>query len=69
MLIRVKYVDNRFDMVRPEILNQLLDSGDILEFRRIDGWIAAGNSNLRRQKGGSYSGPERRKRVPSIESL
>jgi hypothetical protein len=61
MLIRVKYVDNRFDMVRPEILNQLLDSGDVLEFRRMDGWIAAGNKDLRRKNGGSYFGPERRK--------
>jgi len=67
MLIRVKYVDNRFDMVRPEILNQLLDSGEVLEFRRTDGWTAVGNSSLRRQDGGVYSGPERRRRVPSSE--
>jgi hypothetical protein len=61
MLIRVKYADNRFDMVRPEILNLLLESGNVLEFRRMDGWIAPGNCNLRRKNRDGYSGPERRK--------
>lgn len=60
MLIRVKYVDERFDMVRPEILDRLLEAGKVREFQRSDGWVMPGIGNLRRRNGNSYSGPERR---------
>jgi hypothetical protein len=60
MLIRVKYEDDRFDMVRPGILNRLLEEGKVREFQRKDGWAMLGIDNLRRRNIQEYSGPERR---------
>lgn len=62
MLIKVKYVDDRFDMVRPEILNLLLESGKVREFKRSDGWVMPGKDNLRSMTKIEYSGPDRRMR-------
>lgn len=63
MLIRVKYVDDRFDMVRPESLDRLLEAGKVQEFQRRDGWVMPGLGNLRRQTRNDYSGVERRSRM------
>jgi hypothetical protein len=60
MLIRVKYVDDRFDMVRPETLDRLLEAGKVSEFQRRDGWVMPGLGNLRSTKRNNYSGSERR---------
>lgn len=62
MMIKVKYLDDSFDMVRPEILDRLLDAGKIGEFQRRDGWVAPGTGKLRSRAKGTYSGPERRMR-------
>jgi len=61
MLIRVKYVDERFDMVRPEILDRLLEMGKVREFQRSDGWVMPGIGNMRRKNSNDYSGSDRRK--------
>lgn len=61
MLIRVKYVDERFDMVRPEILDRLLEAGKVREFQRSDGWVMPGIGSMRRTNVNGYSGTERRK--------
>ncbi|MDD2272132.1 MAG: hypothetical protein PHP95_11050 [Desulfuromonadaceae bacterium] len=62
MLIRVKYVDERFDMVRPDILDRLLEAGKVREFQRSDGWVMPGTDRLRRKKDRSdYSGTDRRR--------
>lgn len=66
MLIRVKYADDRFDMVRPEILDRLLEAGKVREFQRKDGWVMPGIGNLRLKNINDYSGPERRMK-PSVE--
>ncbi len=66
MLIRVKYTDERFDMVRPEILDRLLAAGKVREFERRDGWVMPGTGNLRRTNLNSFSGTDRRK-TPSME--
>jgi len=63
MLIRVKYVDDRFDMVRPESLDRLLEAGKVQEFQRRDGWVMPGTGNLRRTVRSDYSGTERRTRL------
>ncbi|MHB8056968.1 MAG: GSU3473 family protein [Desulfuromonadaceae bacterium] len=63
MLIRVKYVDERFDMVRPDILDRLLESGKVREFQRKDGWVVPGIGSLRSKNSlGEYSGIDRRKK-------
>ena len=63
MLIRVKYVTERFDMVRPEILDRLLDAGKVQEFQREDGWVMPGISNLRHNDSHEYTGAERRRKL------
>lgn len=68
MLIRVKYVDERFDMVRPEALDKLLETGKVLEFQRHDGWVMPGMGNLRRSNRNKYSGTERRMGQPERRS-
>lgn len=60
MLIRVKYTDDHFDMVRPEVLDRLLQVGKVREFLRHDGWVMPGIGNLRRSNRNKYSGTERR---------
>lgn len=60
MLIRVRYTDNRFDMVRPEFLDDLLDRGVLQSFLRRDGWVTAASGPLRRERRPRYAGPERR---------
>lgn len=60
MLIRVKYTDNRFDMVRPDMLDRLIEKGDVNSFFRRDGWVTPGAGNVRRTSRPGYSGPDRR---------
>ena len=62
MLIRVKYTDNRYDMIRPEFLDHLIENGAVREFLRRDGWVVPGQDRLRRIGREPYSGPDRRMR-------
>lgn len=62
MLIRVMYDNNNFDMVRPEMLDLLLEQGVISSFLRCDGWVMPGSDPLRRKSRSRYSGPDRRNR-------
>ena len=60
MLIRVKYSDNRYDMVRPEVLDHLLDYGAVAEFKRCDGWVKSSDDSVRRYSRNEYPGTDRR---------
>lgn len=61
MMIRVMYDDGRFDMVKPQMLDQLLDTRRVTSFRRADGWAVVGRDPLRsRGRRSDYQGPERR---------
>lgn len=62
MLIRVKYSDNRYDMVRPEILDNLLKSGGVAEFLRRDGWVSSSSATVRKESKADFKGAERRTR-------
>jgi hypothetical protein len=71
MLIRVMYQDEKFDMVKPSVLDDLIASGKLKQFFRSGGWTLIGIAQLR-GRGGSYEGPERRnisamKQPPSKE--
>ncbi len=59
MVIRVMYYNNKYDMVKPSFLNELISSGKIKKFLRSDGWATIGISPIRGM-GGAYRGPERR---------
>lgn len=62
MLIRVRYHDNTYDMVKPWRLQEFIAAGRILSFYRADGWVVVGRDPLRRAAVRSYAGPERRHR-------
>ena len=61
MLIRVMYDDDQFDMVKPQMLDTLLETNRVTSFKRDEGWAVIGRdtvrSNLRSQ---GYQGLERR---------
>jgi hypothetical protein len=54
------YFSDKYDMVKPFLLDELIASKRVKRFRRSDGWAIIGIDAVR-GKGGSYRGPERRK--------
>lgn len=61
MLIRVMYLDGRYDMVKPVLLDRLIEEQKLSRFLRASGWAAIGYDSLRRAKNFvDYQGPERR---------
>jgi hypothetical protein len=61
MLMKVKYYDNRFDLVKGSLLSRFLVEGKVKEFFRYSEhrWVTVGRDQIR-TGGGTYSGPERR---------
>jgi hypothetical protein len=59
MLIKVKYIDKRYDLVKPWFLDELILAGEIISFRRSNGWVNILRDKIRGM-GGWYKGPERR---------
>jgi hypothetical protein len=50
-------------MVKEQLLDRLLDRGEIAGFQRTDGWAVVGRDHIRqrsRQAEKQYQGPERR---------
>ena len=61
MLLRVIYKDGSFDLVKSFLLTSLIDSCEVLKFKRSSGWVDAGSSEVRRlDRVTHYDGPERR---------
>ena len=50
MLIQVSYPDNRFDYVKENILDALIESKKITRFRRSSGWVTLGLDPVRTAK-------------------
>ena len=59
MLIHVMYDDGRFDMVRPQMLDLLLESGKLTSFKRSDSWAVVGRDTLRSSRSQGHKGVER----------
>jgi hypothetical protein len=47
MLIQVNYPDNRFDYVKENILDTLIETKKIERFRRSTGWVTLGVDPVR----------------------
>lgn len=47
MLIKVKRADDRFDYVKPDILDKLIESKEIQGFQRSSGWTVLGVDPIR----------------------
>jgi hypothetical protein len=60
MMIRVMYSDGRFDMVKPGMLDNLLDQQAVTSFKRTSGWAVVGRDKIRSSGRSSYRGTERR---------
>lgn len=60
MMIRVMYSDGRFDMVKPELLENLLKEQVVTSFKRASGWAVVGRDPIRNSGKADYNGIERR---------
>lgn len=61
MLIKVMYGDGRFGMVKPYLLDTLLEEQKVTGFMRSDGWVVVGRDIIRDQSSSQvYDGAERR---------
>lgn len=60
MMIRVMYSDGRFDMVKPNMLDNLLDRQAVTSFKRNTGWAVVGRDQIRKSSRSNYNGAERR---------
>jgi hypothetical protein len=47
-IVRVEYNDNRYDYVTEKKLDSLLESSQIVKFKRITGWVTIGVDPLRK---------------------
>lgn len=60
MMIRVMYNDGSFDIVKPGLLDRLIEEASITGFKRSAGWIVIGRDPIRTELKSTYTGPERR---------
>lgn len=61
MLVRVQYKNEKYDMVRDFMLDQLIGAGKVWRFLRSSGWAVIGRDPVRNRPNSYYLGPERRK--------
>jgi hypothetical protein len=57
------YYDGLTEMVRPPVLQHLIEKGKILRFRRSEGWTEIGTDPVRIERHIPYRGRERRHRA------
>jgi len=50
MLIQVIYPDNRFDYVKEKVLDTLIETKQIIRFKRSTGWVTLGVDPIRTTK-------------------
>ena len=60
MIIRIMYQNEKYDFVKPFLLDELIYFNKIKKFLRSEGWVDPGVDKIRGM-GGYYRGPERRK--------
>ena len=60
MLIRVMYDDGTYDMVKPKMLDLLLEREKLTSFKRSDSWAVGGRDALRSSRSQGHKGVERR---------
>lgn len=61
MLIRVMYADGRVGMIKPNLLDNLLEGKIVTGFKRSDGWAVVGRDIIRSNRNSQgYDGAERR---------
>ena len=63
MMVRVMYHDGMTEMVRPPVLQHLIETRKIHKFRRSDGWATLGVDPIRSKMKGDFGGKDRRGRL------
>ena len=70
MAIMVQYKDNTFGHVQNSILDELINVGRIVAFRRTDGWVEIGGGRLRANNASiEYEETERRSAMAKRNGL
>lgn len=59
-LIPVRYSDGRIDKIQPSLLNTMIETHKIIEFKRKGGWVVIGSDAIRSMDHGPLHGKERR---------
>jgi len=59
-LIPVRYPDGQVDKIPLPLLNTLIETHKIIEFKRKEGWVIIGRDAVREMNHGHLSGKERR---------
>jgi len=54
MMVHVVYSSGMHDMVKTEVLNRLLASGEVLQFKRTNGWVNVGLDPIRQIRQENY---------------
>jgi hypothetical protein len=61
MMIRVIYANGAYDIVKGQMLDSMIERGDVAGFQRSEGWVVVGRDHVRqRSRQNQYPGPERR---------
>ncbi len=60
MAIMVQFENKTFGYVRNDDLDELIENGGIISFRRSSGWVVIGKDPVRTKRVTEYAGPERR---------
>ena len=61
MLIRVMYADGRLGMIKPQLLDRMLDRKLVSGILRAEGWAIVGRDKIRRHsRSRAYEGVDRR---------
>ena len=59
-LIKVRYSDGQVDKIPRPLLNTMIESKKIIEFKRKDGWVVIGRDAIRGMDHGEQEGRDRR---------
>jgi hypothetical protein len=68
MLIPVVFSNGRQDMVKPFILERLIETKEITSFKRASGWVVIGRDSIRQGTRKIYCIPERRETEYALHS-
>ncbi len=67
MLIQVIYDDNHHDFVKPVMLDSLIESRKIFQFKRSSGWVTIGFDPIRKaRRESSYMSPQDMRKLSSL---
>lgn len=60
MMVPVMLKDGSEEIVSPQVLDRMLESDEVMFFRRTEGWVVVGRDPVRGLGGILYRGRERR---------